>query len=81
MGKFMPESEFLTPEELAELSGYSHPARQREWLDANGWKYVLNGSRRPIVGRHFARLRLAGVQPTATGGTSPAWTPNFAALS
>ncbi len=76
----MPESEFLTADELAELSGYKHPASQREWLDANGWQYVLNAARRPIVGRHFARMRLSGVQPTADGLTAPAWKPDFSAL-
>lgn len=37
----MPDSEFLTVEELAEITGYKHPGSQREWLDANGWPYVL----------------------------------------
>ncbi len=55
----MPESEFLTAEELAEITGYKHPGSQKEWLDANGWKYVMNAARRPIVGRWFARMRLA----------------------
>ena len=50
-------------------------------LDANGWQYVLNAARRPIVGRWFARMRLAGVQPTANGGTAPAWKPDFSALA
>ena len=36
---------------------------------------------RPIVGRWAARMRLAGVQPTATGTSmQPAGRPNFAAL-
>lgn len=43
----MPDSEFLTAEELAEITGYKHPGSQREWLDANGWQYVLNAARRP----------------------------------
>lgn len=37
----MPDSEFLTVEELAEITGYKHPGSQREWLDANGWPYVM----------------------------------------
>ena len=77
----MTDSEFLTPEELAEVTGYKHPGSQREWLDANGWPYVLNAARRPIVGRYFARMRLAGVQPTANSGTAPAWKPDFSALA
>ena len=71
--------EFLTTDELAEVTGYKHVASQREWLDKNAWSYVVNASGRPIVGRWFARMRLAGVQPTATGLQS-AWRPDFSAL-
>lgn len=76
----MSENEFLTPEELVEITGYKHVASQKEWLDTNGWKYVLNGARRPIVGRWFARMRLAGINPTASG-PAPAWTPDFSVLT
>ena len=55
----MSETEFLTAEELAEVTGYKHVASQREWLDKNGWPYVVNASGRPIVGRWAARMRLA----------------------
>lgn len=75
----MSETEFLTADELAEVTGYKHVASQREWLDKNAWAYVVNASGRPIVGRWFARMRLAGVQPTATGLQS-AWRPDFSAL-
>lgn len=77
----MIDSEFLTPEELAEVTGYRNSGSQREWLDANGWQYVLNAARRPVVGRYFARLRLAGVQPAASGALAPAWTPDFTAIA
>lgn len=76
----MIDTEFLTPEELAEITGYQKAAGQKEWLDRNAWAYVVTGAGRPIVGRWFARLRLAGVQPTATG-VEPAWKPDFSALS
>ena len=33
----MSETEFLTADELAEVTGYKHVASQREWLDKNGW--------------------------------------------
>lgn len=75
----MPDGEFLTPEELIEVTGYKHPGSQREWLDKNAWCYVVSGSGRPIVGRWYARMRLAGVKPTATGAES-AWKPDFSAL-
>lgn len=77
----MSETEFLSADELAEVTGYKHVASQREWLDKNGWAYVVNASGRPIVGRWFARMRLAGVQPTATAtGMQPAWRPDFSSL-
>ena len=75
----MSETEFLTAEEMFEVTGYKLPRPQREWLDSNGWVYAVTGAGRPIVGRWFARLRLAGVQPTAAG-LQPAAKPNFAAL-
>lgn len=77
----MTESEFLTQDELVELTGYKHTASQRDWLDKNGWTYTRNGAGRPIVGRWFARLRMAGVTPTAQGlSETPAWQPDFSAL-
>lgn len=77
----MSETEFLTADELAEVTGYKHVASQKEWLDKNGWAYVVNASGRPIVGRWFARMRMAGVQPTAaSAGMQPAWRPDFSSL-
>lgn len=74
----MLDTEILTAEELAEISGYKHTASQRDWLDRNGWKYVLNAAGRPIVGRYFARMQLAGV--SCQVANAPAWTPDFSAL-
>jgi hypothetical protein len=73
------ETEFLTIEELVEITGYSHVGRQKDWLNRNGWNYVVNAAGRPIVGRWFARLRLAGVPPSAVS-LLQARQPNFAAL-
>lgn len=75
----MSEEEFLDADEIVKITGYKHVASQRDWLDKNGWKYVVNASGRPIVGRWFARLRLAGVQPTATSIES-VWKPDFSTL-
>lgn len=76
----MSESEFLQADELVEVTGYKHVASQKEWLDKNGWKYVVNGSGRPIVSRLYARMRMAGLEPTVSGMQS-AWKPDFSALS
>lgn len=54
----MSETEFLTADELVEVTGYKHVASQREWLDKNGWAYVVNAAGRPIVGRWHDCLRM-----------------------
>jgi Domain of unknown function (DUF4224) len=69
-------SEFLSADELAEVTGYKHVTSQREWLEKNGWTYVRNASGKPIVGRWYARQKLAGLTPTQTG-TTLSWAPNF----
>jgi hypothetical protein len=67
-------SEFLAEEELAAITGYQMPSRQIHWLSCNGWQYVLTRARRPIVGRIYARLKLAGVKPSATNAVAETWT-------
>jgi len=32
---------FITPEELAELTGYRRNADQRRWLKSHGWKFEV----------------------------------------
>ncbi|HBN8473714.1 TPA: DUF4224 domain-containing protein [Pseudomonas aeruginosa] len=59
-----PVSEFLSEEEVAELTGREYPSKQIEWLNRSGWKYAVTAANRPIVGRVYARLKLAGVKPT-----------------
>lgn len=74
-------SEFLNADELAEVTGRKHIASQREWLDKNGWTYVVNAAGKPIVGRWYARMQLAGVKPSASGaGAQSSWQPDFSAL-
>lgn len=74
-------TELLTADELAEVTGRKHIASQREWLDKNSWTYVVNAAGKPIVGRWYARMRLAGVKPTAnSSGAQSSWQPDFTAL-
>lgn len=68
------QTETLTEEELAAITGYQLPSKQIQWLSINGWQYVLTRSRRPIVGRVYARLKLAGVSPSATNSVTETWT-------
>ncbi|GFM49023.1 DUF4224 domain-containing protein [Pseudomonas cichorii] len=66
-------SETLDEEEVARITGYQLPSKQITWLANNGWQFSLNGARRPIVGRVYARLKLAGVKPTATNAVAETW--------
>lgn len=79
--KTMPETEFLNADELGEVTGYKHIASQKEWLDKKGWAYVTNAAGRPVVSRWYARMRMAGITPTANGIQPAAWKPDFSALS
>lgn len=42
---------FLTPAELAELTGYKIPAYQVRWLVRNGVRHWINRAGRPVVPR------------------------------
>lgn len=67
-------SEFLDEEEVARITGYQIPSKQIVWLTNNGWQYTLTRARRPIVGRVYARLKMAGVKPSATNAAAETWT-------
>jgi hypothetical protein len=72
-------TERLTDDELADMCGFRQTARQRQWLDQNGWKYTLNAAQRPIVGRWYARMKLAGINPQT--GDEEGWVPDFTNVS
>lgn len=66
---------FLTSDEIGTLTGFKMHARQVEWLRTKGWRFEINGNRRPIVARKYAEKMLGcGAPEQAT------YTPNFAAL-
>lgn len=58
-------SETLSEEEISEISGCSRKAEQIDWLSKNGWVFVRNKANEPKVGRLYARLKLAGINPAA----------------
>lgn len=66
---------FLTWDELEILTGFKTPARQVEWLRTKGWRFEINGNRRPIVARKYAEKMLGCGIPEETS-----YRPNFAAL-
>ncbi|WP_284185530.1 DUF4224 domain-containing protein [Pseudomonas rhodesiae] len=75
------QSETLADEELATITGYQIPSKQIQWLTENYWEFVLTGARRPIVGRVYARLKLAGVKPSAVNAVAETWSLDLANVS
>jgi hypothetical protein len=74
-------SEILAAEELASITGYKTPSKQIAWLASHGWHYTLSGAQRPIVGRVYTRLKLAGVRPSAANATSESWSLDLSKVS
>jgi len=72
-----PYGEFLREDELVALVGAKTRSRQIEWLITRGWRHEVNAAGRPMVGRVYARLKLAGVRPNATAAVDEAWVPDF----
>ena len=56
------ESETLTPDEIVQITGCQRRTDQDEWLTCNGWAFHKNKVGDPIVGRFFARLKMAGIR-------------------
>ncbi|MED5607850.1 DUF4224 domain-containing protein [Pseudomonas sp. JH-2] len=65
------ESEILSDEELAEITGYKVRAWQRRWLDSHHWVYVESRGKRPLVGRLYARMKLGIVPPQVDSAPPP----------
>jgi len=57
------------------LTGFKTPARQVAWLRIKGWRFELNGNRRPIISRRYAEMLLG-----CDGHQEQQTKPNFAAL-
>ena len=68
-------SETLAHEELVEITGSSRYGGQVAWLNENEWKHHKSRAGAPIVGRLYARMRLAWITPQAA--TAQAWAPDF----
>ncbi|WP_236202208.1 DUF4224 domain-containing protein [Pseudomonas pseudonitroreducens] len=79
------ESEILSDEELAEITGYKARAWQRRWLKDHHWHFVESRGKRPLVGRQYARMKLGlahmgtSLQPPPL--PAPAWTPDFSRVN
>jgi hypothetical protein len=72
-------SETLSQNEVVEITGCSRRREQIEWLTINGWTFLKNRAGEPIIGRMYARLRLAGITP-AVLATTGGWVPDFSGI-
>lgn len=73
------DSETLSGEELQQICGCARRNDQIAWLNAAGWTYVQNKAGEPIVGRLYARLKLAGINPVGLQH-SGAWDLDLGAI-
>jgi Domain of unknown function (DUF4224) len=64
---------FLTPDELAQLTGFRRKGRQVEQLRRMGIAFYVNGCGRPVVTR-------TSIEGSATGGLPRAWAPSVVKL-
>ncbi|MGI4938602.1 MAG: DUF4224 domain-containing protein [Janthinobacterium lividum] len=71
------DSEILTSTELFDITGRARKDQQIAWLRSSGWKFVTNALGAPIVGRWYARMKLAGVDFTEPQLKVPAGMPDF----
>ena len=76
MNPMPPGPLLLSPDELADVTGFRLAAKQIRWLSTKGWRFEVNGNRRPIVARRYAEKMLG------CGGADEqsAPRPNFSAL-
>jgi hypothetical protein len=58
-------TETLNPDEIIEISGCRQKNEQIEWLKKNDWHFLRNRAGAPVIGRLYARLKLAGINPAA----------------
>lgn len=79
------ETEILSDEELAELTGYKARAYQRRWLIDRQWVFVESRGKRPLVGRMYARMKLGMISPTIAAPNppqaAPVWTPDYSRVN
>tara|TARA_R110001592_G_scaffold91274_1_gene267352 strand:+ start:5030 stop:5272 length:243 start_codon:yes stop_codon:yes gene_type:complete len=54
-------TEVLGPEEVIQITGCARRNDQINWLELQGWAYVKTRAGEPIIGRLYARLKLAGI--------------------
>lgn len=73
-------SETLSQDELHQITGSKNKRDVAHWLDQNGWIYAKTKAGEPVVGRMYARLRMAGINPKEVVAANAGWQPDFSAL-
>ena len=58
---------FMTPEEVADLTGYQKPSAQIRWLEAERFGYVVGGDGHPKVLREVVLSRLGSTKAIKKG--------------
>lgn len=66
--------EILNHDEVVALTGRSQRSAQIQWLKDNDWRHELNAANDPVIGRWYARMKLAGVD---LAHTAPGRLPDF----
>lgn len=74
------ESEILSADELASITGCARKEQQIKWLVSKGWKYDTNVTGKPVVGRLYTRMKLAGVELSEAVNSSSAM-PDFSKVA
>ncbi len=70
-------SELLTADEVAEITGTQRRPQQIEWLKQKQWVHHINRAGTPIVGRLYARMKMAGLNMQ---GPEVAWSPDLSGV-
>jgi hypothetical protein len=73
------DSEMLSSDEIGQITGCGRKSDQIEWLSCNGWTFHKTRAGEPVVGRLYARLKMAGITP-ATLAPATGWVPDFSGI-
>ncbi len=73
-------SETLTTDELVQITGCSRHSDQLKWLESNHWTHHKNKGGEAVVGRLYARLKMAGINAESIA-PQKSWKPDFASLN
>lgn len=54
-------NEFLTPDEVRELTGSPQLKKQMSWLQDKEWQFELNHRNQILISRWYLRLKMSGI--------------------